>query len=202
MQSGSVGNGMREWGTAGTPGPEVWPRPQEEPEPLRKLQPPPRSTPPHTQVSTKYNVLFFLLFKQLLKYLAYLVPLLCLSGMEKERKVSMRLHRGAPVNISSSDLTGRQETSRMSSQVTRTALQISCWKSTADSCLQPHFFRLWHISSDWVAGYTLCRLADHKTLWLETIGLLGGLYDRVSVNKKNLNHLCSVAQQILKTGSV
>lgn len=26
----------------------------------------------------------------------------------------MRLHRGAPVNISSSDLTGRQDTSRMS----------------------------------------------------------------------------------------
>ena len=41
-------------------------------------------------------------------------------GMEKERKVSMRLHRGAPVNISSSDLTGRQDTSRMStSQVTQ-----------------------------------------------------------------------------------
>lgn len=36
------------------------------------------------------------------------------SGMERERKVSMRLHRGAPVNVSSSDLTGRQETSRMS----------------------------------------------------------------------------------------
>uniref|UniRef100_A0A673IDC8 non-specific serine/threonine protein kinase n=1 Tax=Sinocyclocheilus rhinocerous TaxID=307959 RepID=A0A673IDC8_9TELE len=35
-------------------------------------------------------------------------------GMERERKVSMRLHRGAPVNISSSDLTGRQDTSRMS----------------------------------------------------------------------------------------
>uniref|UniRef100_A0A8C7HNG7 non-specific serine/threonine protein kinase n=1 Tax=Oncorhynchus kisutch TaxID=8019 RepID=A0A8C7HNG7_ONCKI len=30
-------------------------------------------------------------------------------GMERERKVSMRLHRGAPVNISSSDLTGRQD---------------------------------------------------------------------------------------------
>uniref|UniRef100_A0AAY5ENM5 non-specific serine/threonine protein kinase n=1 Tax=Electrophorus electricus TaxID=8005 RepID=A0AAY5ENM5_ELEEL len=36
------------------------------------------------------------------------------SGMERERKVSMRLHRGAPVNVSSSDLTGRQDTSRMS----------------------------------------------------------------------------------------
>ncbi|XP_019654317.2 casein kinase I isoform X4 [Ursus americanus] len=36
------------------------------------------------------------------------------SGVERERKVSMRLHRGAPVNISSSDLTGRQDTSRMS----------------------------------------------------------------------------------------
>ncbi|XP_014064931.1 casein kinase I isoform X2 [Salmo salar] len=36
------------------------------------------------------------------------------SGMERERKVSMRLHRGAPVNVSSSDLTGHQDTSRMS----------------------------------------------------------------------------------------
>uniref|UniRef100_A0A8C2AH91 non-specific serine/threonine protein kinase n=1 Tax=Cyprinus carpio TaxID=7962 RepID=A0A8C2AH91_CYPCA len=36
------------------------------------------------------------------------------TGMERERKVSMRLHRGAPVNVSSSDLTGRQDTSRMS----------------------------------------------------------------------------------------
>uniref|UniRef100_H3B1Z2 non-specific serine/threonine protein kinase n=1 Tax=Latimeria chalumnae TaxID=7897 RepID=H3B1Z2_LATCH len=36
------------------------------------------------------------------------------SGMERERKVSMRLHRAAQVNISSSDLTGRQEASRMS----------------------------------------------------------------------------------------
>ncbi|KAF4084965.1 hypothetical protein AMELA_G00112000 [Ameiurus melas] len=36
------------------------------------------------------------------------------SGIDRERKVSMRLHRGAPVNVSSSDLTGRQDTSRMS----------------------------------------------------------------------------------------
>ncbi|KAG7277023.1 hypothetical protein CRUP_001649 [Coryphaenoides rupestris] len=36
------------------------------------------------------------------------------SGVERERKVSMRLHRGAPVNVSSSDLTGRQDASRMS----------------------------------------------------------------------------------------
>lgn len=51
------------------------------------------------------------------------VPLslsLCVSGMERERKVSMRLHRGAPVNISSSDLTGRQDTSRMSTSQVRT----------------------------------------------------------------------------------
>ena len=34
--------------------------------------------------------------------------------LDKKRKVSMRLHRGAPVNVSSSDLTGRQDTSRMS----------------------------------------------------------------------------------------
>uniref|UniRef100_A0A673IEP0 non-specific serine/threonine protein kinase n=1 Tax=Sinocyclocheilus rhinocerous TaxID=307959 RepID=A0A673IEP0_9TELE len=36
------------------------------------------------------------------------------TSTARERKVSMRLHRGAPVNISSSDLTGRQDTSRMS----------------------------------------------------------------------------------------
>uniref|UniRef100_A0A672H653 non-specific serine/threonine protein kinase n=1 Tax=Salarias fasciatus TaxID=181472 RepID=A0A672H653_SALFA len=41
------------------------------------------------------------------------------SGMERERKVSMRLHRGAPVNMSSSDLTGRQDTSRMSTSQVR-----------------------------------------------------------------------------------
>ena len=41
------------------------------------------------------------------------------SGMERERKVSMRLHRGAPVNVSSSDLTGRQDASRMSTSQVR-----------------------------------------------------------------------------------
>uniref|UniRef100_A0A4W5Q406 Uncharacterized protein n=1 Tax=Hucho hucho TaxID=62062 RepID=A0A4W5Q406_9TELE len=39
------------------------------------------------------------------------------TGMERERKVSMRLHRGAPVNISSSDLTGRQDSRMSTSQV-------------------------------------------------------------------------------------
>lgn len=43
------------------------------------------------------------------------------SGVERERKVSMRLHRGAPVNMSSSDLTGRQDTSRMSTSQVRVA---------------------------------------------------------------------------------
>ncbi|XP_040599761.1 casein kinase I-like [Mesocricetus auratus] len=37
-----------------------------------------------------------------------------ISGMERERKVSMRQHRGAPVNVSSSDLRGQQDTSRRS----------------------------------------------------------------------------------------
>ncbi|CAB1350214.1 unnamed protein product [Coregonus sp. 'balchen'] len=49
------------------------------------------------------------------------------TGMERERKVSMRLHRGAPVNISSSDLTGRQDsrmsTSQALSRVTPSGLQ-------------------------------------------------------------------------------
>ncbi|MGH0181190.1 UNVERIFIED_CONTAM: hypothetical protein FKN15_006418 [Acipenser sinensis] len=35
------------------------------------------------------------------------------SRAERERKVSMRLHRGAPANVSSSDLTARQEVSRI-----------------------------------------------------------------------------------------
>ncbi|MBZ3888312.1 Coiled-coil domain-containing protein 57 [Sciurus carolinensis] len=48
------------------------------------------------------------------------------SGMERERKVSMRLHRGAPVNVSSSDLTGRQDTSRMSTSQGQVGAG-SCW---------------------------------------------------------------------------
>lgn len=43
-----------------------------------------------------------------------------ISRVDRERKVSMRLHRGAPANVSSSDLTGRQEVSRIS------ASQVSC----------------------------------------------------------------------------
>ncbi|MEQ2245642.1 hypothetical protein ILYODFUR_030058 [Ilyodon furcidens] len=38
---------------------------------------------------------------------------------ERERKVAMRLHRGAPANVSSSDLTGRLDQSRI------TASQVS-----------------------------------------------------------------------------
>lgn len=54
-----------------------------------------------------------------------MIDLACrLAGLEKERKVSMRLHRGAPVNISSSDLTGRQDTSRMSTSQVGGQLQI------------------------------------------------------------------------------
>ncbi|XP_075374618.1 casein kinase I isoform X4 [Mycteria americana] len=53
------------------------------------------------------------------------------SGMERERKVSMRLHRSAPVNISSSDLTGRQDTSRMStSQEIKAAEQKEDWRAS------------------------------------------------------------------------
>ncbi|XP_014838579.1 PREDICTED: casein kinase I isoform epsilon [Poecilia mexicana] len=37
-----------------------------------------------------------------------------ISRAERERKVSMRLHRGAPANVSSSDLTARQDQSRIS----------------------------------------------------------------------------------------
>ncbi|KAI4801126.1 hypothetical protein KUCAC02_000052 [Chaenocephalus aceratus] len=46
------------------------------------------------------------------------------SGMERERKVSMRLHRGAPVNVSSSDLTGRQDTSACPLHRSRTVLML------------------------------------------------------------------------------
>lgn len=42
---------------------------------------------------------------------------------ERERKVAMRLHRGAPANVSSSDLTGRLDQSRITaSQVGKTWL--------------------------------------------------------------------------------
>uniref|UniRef100_A0AAQ4S2Q0 non-specific serine/threonine protein kinase n=1 Tax=Gasterosteus aculeatus aculeatus TaxID=481459 RepID=A0AAQ4S2Q0_GASAC len=92
-------------GSAGSGRTGACPRPRGGPGRLRKWRPPPHSTRPHTQVigappSLGRSSLSF-------------------SGLEKERKVSMRLHRGAPVNISSSDLTGRQDASRMSSQVTQ-----------------------------------------------------------------------------------
>lgn len=69
-----------------------------------------------------------------------------LSGLEKERKVSMRLHRGAPVNISSSDLTGRQDTSRMStSQVTHTHTQTNklfIWSVIERVCCALYYIKL------------------------------------------------------------
>uniref|UniRef100_A0A3B5MPH0 non-specific serine/threonine protein kinase n=1 Tax=Xiphophorus couchianus TaxID=32473 RepID=A0A3B5MPH0_9TELE len=42
-----------------------------------------------------------------------------ISRAERERKVSMRLHRGAPANVSSSDLTARQDQSRISTSQVR-----------------------------------------------------------------------------------
>lgn len=47
-----------------------------------------------------------------------------ISRAERERKVSMRLHRGAPANISSSDLTARHDQSR--SQVRRSLWLLGC----------------------------------------------------------------------------
>jgi casein kinase 1 epsilon len=58
-----------------------------------------------------------------------------ISRADRERKVSMRLHRGAPANVSSSDLTGRQEVSRISaSQVSGPCLipissPLGLWQS-------------------------------------------------------------------------
>ena len=43
-----------------------------------------------------------------------------ISRAERERKVSMRLHRGAPANLSSSDLTARHDPSRISTSQVET----------------------------------------------------------------------------------
>lgn len=69
MQKGSVGNGKKGWGPVGTPGPGAWPRPLEELGQLRTLQPPPHSTPTHTQVSIYRHRLVFqaLLFNWMVK---------------------------------------------------------------------------------------------------------------------------------------
>ncbi|KAM3597695.1 uncharacterized protein V6R79_008135 [Siganus canaliculatus] len=52
-----------------------------------------------------------------------------ISRAERERKVSMRLHRGAPANVSSSDLTARHDQSRIStsqmSQLWRRGITLS-----------------------------------------------------------------------------
>lgn len=45
-----------------------------------------------------------------------------ISRAERERKVSMRLHRGAPANVSSSDLTARHDQSRISTSQVRKLL--------------------------------------------------------------------------------
>lgn len=53
-----------------------------------------------------------------------------ISRVDRERKVSMRLHRGAPANVSSSDLAGRQEVSRISaSQVSGPHSALLCLTS-------------------------------------------------------------------------
>uniref|UniRef100_A0A3Q3VR18 non-specific serine/threonine protein kinase n=1 Tax=Mola mola TaxID=94237 RepID=A0A3Q3VR18_MOLML len=47
-----------------------------------------------------------------------------ISRAERERKVSMRLHRGAPANVSSSDLTARHDQSRISTSQVRKQLKL------------------------------------------------------------------------------
>lgn len=47
-----------------------------------------------------------------------------ISRAERERKVSMRLHRGAPANVSSSDLTARHDQSRISTSQVRKCLRL------------------------------------------------------------------------------
>uniref|UniRef100_A0AAY4AGX6 non-specific serine/threonine protein kinase n=1 Tax=Denticeps clupeoides TaxID=299321 RepID=A0AAY4AGX6_9TELE len=85
-RSARGGSARSDCDTPGTPAPPAGPGPPRTPRPSR---PPPT---PVTNTSSPRPV----------------------TGMERERKVSMRLHRGAPVNVSSSDLTGRQDASRMS----------------------------------------------------------------------------------------
>lgn len=59
-----------------------------------------------------------------------------ISRVDRERKVSMRLHRGAPANVSSSDLTGRQEVSRISaSQASIPFDHLGKWRLSLDQCL-------------------------------------------------------------------
>lgn len=56
-----------------------------------------------------------------------------ISRAERERKVSMRLHRGAPANVSSSDLTARHDQSRISTSQVRWESKLSDWFSTTVS---------------------------------------------------------------------
>ncbi|KAG2460622.1 KC1D kinase, partial [Polypterus senegalus] len=79
------------------------------------------------------------------------------SGMERERKVSMRLHRGAPVNISSSDLTGRQDTSHL----------VTCDPERAPVCCTPMKENRspWRADDAWLIFTSLiptASLAQHK----------------------------------------
>lgn len=86
------------------------------------------------------------------------------SGMERERKVSMRLHRGAPANISSSDLTGRQDASRMStSQVCAPGSWRAGRWSQAFLCLD------WShgLQAEWGKGFEGFALMGDTVPWLQ-----------------------------------
>lgn len=53
-----------------------------------------------------------------------------ISRAERERKVSMRLHRGAPANVSSSDLTARHDQSRISTSQVKRVKTLDCCSVT------------------------------------------------------------------------
>ncbi|RXN33087.1 casein kinase I isoform X1 [Labeo rohita] len=85
------------------------------------------------------------------------------TGMERERKVSMRLHRGAPVNISSSDLTGRQDTSRMSTSQLLDAESLQApVQSVEGICVNDV---VWHTGALNGDGHTLKVLLNATLSW-------------------------------------
>lgn len=155
--SGSAASARSGCGTAGTPGPEGWPRRQDEPGPPRMSLRPPPSTPRRTRVSRQHThrhlcLDWFLLFV----FLCYVnevlltLPLPCRSGEGEEGEHASPPRRACqhflvgpnrtPGHVSHVHLTGGSRAPAMSSQWSWTKFSQSGreggtqTKTTATSC--------------------------------------------------------------------
>lgn len=90
-----------------------------------------------------------------------------ISRAERERKVSMRLHRGAPANVSSSDLTARHDQSRISTSQVKIKIVLWVKRLIILSVTQAFFYFIFR---------SVCHLSTwgSRVLWLSLFTKLTG----------------------------